>query len=168
MEENNQRQKEIMDKIYQNDIIIIKERETKIQREESIKKQRKLDSLREGLKKQIEEKNKNKNDSRNKELDYFKNTILKSVQDYSKAQEIIEQEKIIAIVDASHPYAIAISETVIKIAQSLQIPYLRYERAALSLNKNITEDSLSITNKFVNLKILKFIKQKIIDKKIFK
>ena len=34
-------------------------------------------------------------------------------------------------------------------------------------NKNITEDSLSIIYKFVNLKILKFIKQKIIDKKYF-
>ena len=53
--------------------------------------------------------------------------------------EFIQQEKIIAIIDASHPYAIAISETVIKISQALQIPYLRYERAALSLNKNITE-----------------------------
>ena len=53
--------------------------------------------------------------------------------------EFIQQEKIIAIVDASHPYAIAISEAVIQIAQALQIPYLRYERAALSLNKNITE-----------------------------
>jgi precorrin-6A/cobalt-precorrin-6A reductase len=53
--------------------------------------------------------------------------------------EFIQQEKIIAIIDASHPYAIAISETVIQITQALQIPYLRYERAALSLNKNITE-----------------------------
>jgi precorrin-6A/cobalt-precorrin-6A reductase len=60
---------------------------------------------------------------------------LKGFQIYG----FIQQEKIIAIVDASHPYAIAISETVIKIAQALQIPYLRYERAVLSLNKNVTE-----------------------------
>jgi precorrin-6A/cobalt-precorrin-6A reductase len=52
--------------------------------------------------------------------------------------QFIQQEKIIAIVDASHPYAIAISETVIKIAQTLQIPYLRYERAELVPNQNIT------------------------------
>jgi precorrin-6A/cobalt-precorrin-6A reductase len=52
--------------------------------------------------------------------------------------EFIQQEKIIAIIDASHPYAIAISETVIKIAQTLQIPYLRYERAELVPNQNIT------------------------------
>ena len=52
--------------------------------------------------------------------------------------EFIQQEKIIAIVDASHPYAIAISETVIQIAQTLQIPYLRYERTELAPNQNIT------------------------------
>lgn len=50
----------------------------------------------------------------------------------------IQQQKIIAIVDASHPYAIAISETVIQIAQNLQIPYLRYERAELVPSQNIT------------------------------
>ena len=93
MEENNQRQKEIMDKIYQNDIIMLKEKEIKIQREESIKKEKKLNSLREGLKKQIEEKKKNKDDSRNKELNYFKDTILKSVEEYSKTQEKLELEK---------------------------------------------------------------------------
>jgi len=52
--------------------------------------------------------------------------------------DFIQQEKIIAIVDASHPYAIAISETVIKVAQSLHLPYLRYERGELVPNQNIT------------------------------
>jgi len=79
---------------------------------------------------------------------------LKEFQIY----QFIQQEKIIAIVDASHPYAIAISETVIKIAQALQIPYLRYERAVLSLNKNVTElenfETLLAGNYLTNQRVL--------------
>jgi precorrin-6A/cobalt-precorrin-6A reductase len=82
--------------------------------------------------------------------------------------EFIQQEKIIAIVDASHPYAIAISETVIKIAQSLQIPYLRYERAALSLNKNITElenfETLLAGNYLTNQRVLLTVGYKILPR----
>ena len=82
--------------------------------------------------------------------------------------EFIQQEKIIAIVDASHPYAIAISETVIKIAQSLQIPYLRYERAALLPNKNITElenfETLLTGNYLTHQRVLLTIGYKILPK----
>ena len=82
--------------------------------------------------------------------------------------ELIQQEKIIAIIDASHPYAIAISETVIKIAQSLQIPYLRYERAALSLNKNITElenfETLLAGNYLTNQRVLLTVGYKILPR----
>jgi precorrin-6A/cobalt-precorrin-6A reductase len=82
--------------------------------------------------------------------------------------EFIQQEKIIAIVDASHPYAIAISETVIKIAQSLQIPYLRYERVALLPNKNITElenfETLLTGNYLTHQRVLLTIGYKILPK----
>ena len=82
--------------------------------------------------------------------------------------EFIQQEKIIAIIDASHPYAIAISETVIKIAQSLQIPYLRYERAALSLNKNITGlenfETLLTENYLTNQRVLLTVGYKILPR----
>jgi precorrin-6A/cobalt-precorrin-6A reductase len=40
----------------------------------------------------------------------------------------IQQEKIGAIVDASHPFAVEISRGAMATAQSLQIPYWRYER----------------------------------------
>lgn len=87
---------------------------------------------------------------------------LKEFQIY----EFIEQEKIIAIVDASHPYAIAISETVIKIAQSLQIPYLRYERAELVPNPNITVlenfETLLAGNYLTNQRVLLTVGYKIL------
>jgi len=36
------------------------------------------------------------------------------------------------IIDASHPYAIAVSQSAIELSQQLQIPYLRYERPQVS------------------------------------
>ena len=82
--------------------------------------------------------------------------------------DFIQQEKIIAIVDASHPYAIAISETVIKIAQSLQIPYLRYERVELVPSQNITvlEDfeTLLTGNYLTNQRVLLTVGYKILPR----
>ena len=82
--------------------------------------------------------------------------------------EFIQQEKIIAIIDASHPYAIAISETVIQIAHAFQIPYLRYERAALSLNKNITElenfETLLAGNYLTNQRVLLTVGYKVLPR----
>ena len=39
--------------------------------------------------------------------------------------------RIAAIVDASHPYAIAVSDAAITVAQTENLPYLRYERSCL-------------------------------------
>ncbi|MGP0128678.1 cobalt-precorrin-6A reductase [cyanobacterium endosymbiont of Epithemia clementina EcSB] len=44
---------------------------------------------------------------------------------------LCQQEKIIAIVDASHPYAVQISRQVITVSKENCIPYLRYERVSL-------------------------------------
>jgi len=89
---------------------------------------------------------------------------LKKFQIY----EFIEQEKIIAIIDASHPYAIAISETVIKISQALQIPYLRYERAELVPSPNITVlenfETLLAGNYLTNQRVLLTVGYKILSK----
>ncbi len=57
----------------------------------------------------------------------------------TQIEAFIAQEQIIAIIDASHPYAIAISQTVIQIAERLQIPYLRYERAEVRPKTNVIE-----------------------------
>jgi precorrin-6A/cobalt-precorrin-6A reductase len=89
---------------------------------------------------------------------------LKEFQIY----EFIQQEKIIAIVDASHPYAIAISETVIKVAQALQIPYLRYERAELVPSPNITVlenfETLLAENYLTNQRVLLTVGYKVLPK----
>jgi precorrin-6A/cobalt-precorrin-6A reductase len=42
--------------------------------------------------------------------------------------KFIQTERIAAILDASHPFAVEISREAIAIAQALQIPYLRFER----------------------------------------
>jgi precorrin-6A/cobalt-precorrin-6A reductase len=82
--------------------------------------------------------------------------------------EFLQGEKIIAIVDASHPYAIAISQTVIQIAQRLHVPYLRYERVALLPNKNITElenfETLLTGNYLTHQRVLLTIGYKILPK----
>ena len=43
-------------------------------------------------------------------------------------REFLQQQQIVAILDASHPYAVEISQAAIATAQEQQIPYLRYER----------------------------------------
>ncbi len=47
--------------------------------------------------------------------------------------QFLQQEQIVAILDASHPYARDISQVAIGAAGSRQISYLRYERAAIDL-----------------------------------
>ena len=53
------------------------------------------------------------------------------------------QKGILAVVDASHPYAVEVSQSAIACAAKANLPYLRYERAnlatAISTDANITE-----------------------------
>lgn len=49
-----------------------------------------------------------------------------------RLHEFLQQQQIVAILDASHPYAIEISKSAIAAAQKQQIPYLRYERLSIS------------------------------------
>ena len=39
-----------------------------------------------------------------------------------------QQEKISGVIDASHPYAVEVSQQAIAVAEQIKIPYLRYER----------------------------------------
>lgn len=52
-----------------------------------------------------------------------------------------KDDQIIAIVDASHPYATEISQSAINLAQTKNIPYLRYERPSLEDSTAIQFDS---------------------------
>ncbi len=58
-------------------------------------------------------------------------TIQKGALSGDQIRGLCQQENIIAIVDASHPYAVQISQQAIAVSQEYQIPYLRYERSSL-------------------------------------
>ncbi|KYC41700.1 cobalt-precorrin-6A reductase [Scytonema hofmannii PCC 7110] len=45
--------------------------------------------------------------------------------------EFLREQQIAAVVDASHPFAVEISQVAIAACEKLQIPYLRYERPVL-------------------------------------
>lgn len=47
--------------------------------------------------------------------------------------EFIAQHKINQIIDGSHPFAVEVSDTVIKVCHDLCLPYIRYERPHLNL-----------------------------------
>ncbi len=53
----------------------------------------------------------------------------------AQIQEFLQQQQIIAVLDASHPYAVEISQLAIAATQKLEIPYLRYERPSLEQGK---------------------------------
>ncbi len=63
--------------------------------------------------------------------------------DRAKMQSFCQHEKIKTIVDASHPYAIEVSQSAIAIATELNIPYLRYERS--NYQPNVTPVNSLIT-----------------------
>lgn len=54
-----------------------------------------------------------------------------------KLPKFLQQEQIVAIVDASHPYASSISQNAIAASTALNIPYLRYERPNLKTTGDI-------------------------------
>lgn len=56
------------------------------------------------------------------------------------ADQFIAEHGITAILDLSHPFATAISELAIAIAQRHQLPYLRYERPAAAVPADIWRD----------------------------
>lgn len=79
--------------------------------------------------------------------------------------EFIKQHQITRVIDASHPFAVNISQGVIKVCQDLALPYLRYERPCInsshktssvtmisSLSSLVTENS-PLKNKRVLLTI---------------
>lgn len=60
--------------------------------------------------------------------------ILVGKLDLSALKVFLETETIVAVVDASHPYAVAISQGAIAATTSSHIPYLRYERPIITDN----------------------------------
>ena len=60
-------------------------------------------------------------------------------------ESFCQKQSILAVVDASHPYAVEVSNLAIAVAAKANLPYLRYERVsykastAIQTNANITE-----------------------------
>ncbi len=52
--------------------------------------------------------------------------------DAYQLEQFLAQQQIAAILDASHPYAVEISQSAIRAANNRQIPYLRFEREAVN------------------------------------
>ena len=59
-----------------------------------------------------------------------------------------QDQKITAIIDASHPFAVVVSQNAIATAAQLQIPYLRYERATC---EGSASDSIIVLDSFATL-----------------
>lgn len=56
--------------------------------------------------------------------------------DAAQLDRFLKEQRIVAILDASHPYAAEISQIAIATAQKQQIPYLRYERPVIDAKLN--------------------------------
>ncbi|MFW6264282.1 MAG: precorrin-6A/cobalt-precorrin-6A reductase, partial [Cyanobacteriota bacterium] len=72
---------------------------------------------------------------------YPKTSLFKIVvgrMDVSQILAFLQQEQITAVVDASHPYAVAISQNAIAATTQLNLPYLRYERPTIQEDEDTT------------------------------
>ena len=65
--------------------------------------------------------------------------------------DFCQQHQIVAVIDASHPYAAEVSRQAIAAAAELNIPYLRYERASFSSSKDKNDPSLVELDSFEDL-----------------
>lgn len=68
---------------------------------------------------------------------YLKIRVGKLLSD-QEGEIFCREENIQGIIDASHPFAIAISQRAIALSHRLDIPYLRYERSTLETNTSKT------------------------------
>jgi precorrin-6A/cobalt-precorrin-6A reductase len=68
--------------------------------------------------------------------------------DNIQVEAFLQKQEIVAILDASHPYAVQISQLAISAAEPQNIPYLRYERQALE-NIELTAKLPIISNNLI-------------------
>lgn len=67
----------------------------------------------------------------------------------SRIDEFLQQQQIVAVLDASHPYAVEISQSAIAAARKWQIPYLRYERPVLEQGENLANFEALLSGKYL-------------------
>lgn len=73
--------------------------------------------------------------------------VMVGKMDLSQITLFLRQQQIIAVVDASHPFATAISQNAMAATKELNIPYLRYERPKI----DIIEDGIIRLDSFNTL-----------------
>ena len=78
-----------------------------------------------------------------------KHKVIVGMMDQQQMEQFCHLYKISIIVDASHPFATEVSQNAIAVSQSLQVPYLRYERKELSksnIDQEISNQEISLEN----------------------
>ncbi|MCC0176358.1 cobalt-precorrin-6A reductase [Waterburya agarophytonicola K14] len=68
--------------------------------------------------------------------------IVTGCMNLARMQSFCQQEKFTAVIDASHPYAVEVSQQAIAITTKLNIAYLRYERSNYQGNNSTIANSL--------------------------
>lgn len=71
--------------------------------------------------------------------------------DKTSLEDIFKENSIEAILDASHPYAVEISQNLASVAKKLKIEYIRYERPSV-LNKYKDNDKVIFIEDYADLK----------------
>jgi precorrin-6A/cobalt-precorrin-6A reductase len=59
--------------------------------------------------------------------------------DVGQLEQFFQEERIAAVLDASHPYALEVSRMAIRAAADRQIPYLRFERPAVDAQADTSQ-----------------------------
>lgn len=67
--------------------------------------------------------------------------IVVGRMDLARMRSFCEDNVVAAVIDASHPYAIAVSQQAMTVTQQLSIPYLRYERNKLQPSSEISQQA---------------------------
>ena len=76
---------------------------------------------------------------------YLEHTpVFVGCMELEEMQSFCKREKISAIVDASHPYAVEVSQNAIAISNRLDLPYMRYERPKCRTSNLESANSLII------------------------
>lgn len=79
------------------------------------------------------------------------NEIAVGCMNEEKMQSFCQEQNIVAIVDASHPYAVEVSRQAIAVTTTLNIPYLRYERTNYQSPVSISNSSILELDSFNTL-----------------
>ena len=72
----------------------------------------------------------------------------------AQIQQFLQQQQIVAVLDASHPYAVEISQNAIAATFEQKIPYLRYERPMLEQGISLDFETLIAGNHLQGQRVL--------------